>query len=77
MCIRDRLAGVRPPPAAAAMLALGLAPEVVVVPALGAAPPPWRWSRADVAVSLLHHGVYAAAVESSYRRCGACTSCRT
>ena len=49
------------------MLALGLAPEVVVVPALGAAPPPWRWSRADMAVSLLHHGVYAAAVEGSYR----------
>ena len=49
------------------MLALGLAPEVVVVPALGAAPPPWRWSRVDMAVSLLHHGVYAATVEGSGR----------
>jgi hypothetical protein len=49
------------------MLALALAPEVLVVPALGAAPPPWRWSPADIAVSLLHHGVYAATLESSYR----------
>ena len=61
------LAGVRPRPAAAAMLALGLAPEVVLVPALGAAPPPSRWSPTDAAVSLLHHGVYAATVEGSYR----------
>ena len=47
------LTGMRPPAAAAVMVALRLAPEVVVTPALGAAPPPWRWSRPDMARMLL------------------------
>jgi hypothetical protein len=61
------LAGARPRPAAAAVFALALVPEVVVVPALGAVRPPWRWSRAEMAVTLLHHGVYAAAVNGASR----------
>ncbi len=71
------LAGVRPPPAAAAMLALGLAPEVVVVPALGAAPPPWRWSRAAVAVCCCTTASTPRRSRAATGRCGACTSCRT
>jgi hypothetical protein len=58
------------------MVALRLAPEVVVTPALGAAPPPWRWSRPDMARSLLHHGVYAATAEGSTDCCAACPSRR-
>jgi hypothetical protein len=61
------LAGVRPRPAAAAVFGLALVPEVVVVPALGAVQPPWRWSRAEVALTLLHHGVYATVVNGAYR----------
>jgi uncharacterized protein YndB with AHSA1/START domain len=57
---------VRPGPAGAALFALALAPEIVVVPALGAAAPPWRWSAADAAVSVLHHGVYALTTNACY-----------
>jgi hypothetical protein len=59
-------AGVRPARAGGALLGLALLPEVLVVPALGAAPPPWRWSATDTAVSLLHHGVYAGTTNVVY-----------
>jgi transposase InsO family protein len=59
-------AGVRPAPAGAALLGLALLPEVLAVPALGAAPPPWRWSATDACVSLLHHGVYAGTTNAVY-----------
>ena len=58
--------GVRPAPAGGALFALAMLPEVVVVPALGAAPPPWRWSAVDTAVSVVHHAVYAAAANAAY-----------
>lgn len=61
-----RGAGARPAPAGATLLGLALLPEIVVVPALGAAPPPWRWSRADWAVTMLHHGVYAGTATAAY-----------
>lgn len=60
--------GVKPGPAGAALLTLALLPEVVVVPALGAAEPPWRWSAPDAAVSVLHHGVYAVVTNEAYGR---------
>jgi len=41
--------GVPPAPAGAALFALAMVPEIVVVPALGAAAPPWRWSATDAA----------------------------
>jgi hypothetical protein len=59
-------AGVRPAPAGGALLGLALLPEVLVVPALGAGPPPWRWSAADSAISVLHHGVYAGTTNAVY-----------
>lgn len=61
-----RKAGMPPAPAGAALFGLALLPEIVVVPALGATAPPWRWSAADWSVAALHHGVYAAATSSAY-----------
>ena len=58
--------GVEPAPAGAALFTLAMIPEIVVVPALGAAAPPWRWSATDAAVSVLHHGVYALATNAAY-----------
>jgi hypothetical protein len=63
--LRRRVAAV---PASAALLAAALAPELVVVPALGAAEPPWRWSAQEAAISILHHGVYAAATMLTLER---------
>ncbi|MQA76410.1 MAG: hypothetical protein GEU88_19145 [Solirubrobacterales bacterium] len=52
--------GLRVPYGAPALFAMALLPDFVVVPALGIAPPPWRWSPREIAVSALHHGVFAA-----------------
>ena len=51
----------RLPPRLAASFLLGasLIPELVVVPALGAADPPWNWSRYGAAQAIVHHAVYA------------------
>jgi Polyketide cyclase / dehydrase and lipid transport len=54
--------------AAAATFGLALVPEIVVVPALGAADPPWRWSLTETAISLGHHAVYAGTVVLAYER---------
>jgi hypothetical protein len=61
------LAGVRGPAAPVAFFAIGWLPELVVVPAAGAAPPPWRWGAKELAISAAHHAVYAAAGERTYR----------
>jgi uncharacterized protein YndB with AHSA1/START domain len=58
-------AGARPAPAGAALFGLALLPEIVIVPALGASAPPWRWSAVDWAVTCVHHGVYAATTTSA------------
>jgi hypothetical protein len=63
----DRV-GLPPRAAGAALFALAMAPELVIVPALGAAPPPRKWTRADAAVSVLHHAVFAAATDTAYVR---------
>src|SRR4051794_2126285 len=59
-------AGVPPVAAAAATAGLAMLPELVVVPATGAASPPWRWSGEEAAVSVLHHGVYVGTVVAVY-----------
>jgi uncharacterized protein YndB with AHSA1/START domain len=59
-------AGLKPGPAGAALFGLALLPDVVILPALGASEAPWRWSAADAAVTVLHHGVYAAATDAAY-----------
>jgi uncharacterized protein YndB with AHSA1/START domain len=52
------------------LFGIAMAPELVVVPALGATDPPWRWSRADAAVSVMHHAVFAAATSAAYETLG-------
>ena len=61
------LAGLRSAPAAGAFFALAWAPDLVGVPAAGAADPPWRWGAAEVVISAAHHAVYAAAGDAMYR----------
>jgi uncharacterized protein YndB with AHSA1/START domain len=43
-------------------------PDTAIVPAMGLAPAPWRWSRADVARTAVHHGVFALATASTFAR---------
>lgn len=38
---------------------IAAAPDAAVVPALRLAPPPWRWSAADLARTIGHHAVFA------------------
>jgi hypothetical protein len=61
------LAGLRGRAAAATFFAIAWTPDLVAVPAVGAAPPPWRWGAAETAISGLHHAVYAGAGEAVYR----------
>jgi hypothetical protein len=61
------VAGVRGAAAPAAFFATAWVPELIAVPAAGAAPPPWRWGALELAISAFHHGVYAAAGEGAYR----------
>ena len=61
------VAGVRGPAAPAAFFAIAWTPELIAVPAAGAAEPPWRWGTKEIVISALHHGIYAAAGERTYR----------
>jgi len=61
------LAGLRGPAAAGTFFAIAWSPDLVGVPAAGAAPPPWRWGLKELAISALHHVVYAGAAEAAYR----------
>ena len=53
--------GLREPAASAVFVPVAWAPDLAVVPALGAADPPWRWGAAELAISAWHHVVYVAA----------------
>ena len=61
-----RAAGLAPAPANAAVFGLALLPETVIVPAVGATDPPWRWSGVDWVVTTVHHGLYAATAGATY-----------
>jgi hypothetical protein len=52
-------AGVHEPLATALFLPIAWTPDLLVVPALGVADPPWRWGPAELAISALHHVAYA------------------
>jgi uncharacterized protein YndB with AHSA1/START domain len=54
--------------AGVALFALAVTPDAAVVPALGASRPPWKWTPAEAAVSVLHHAVFAAATNAGYSR---------
>jgi hypothetical protein len=60
----------RLPPLLAASFLLGasLIPELIVVPSLGAAEPPWKWSRQGAAQAIVHHAVYAVATAAILER---------
>jgi hypothetical protein len=51
-------------------LALGMLPELVLVPALSDVDPPWRWSAGEHAISLIHHAAYAVAAARTYNATG-------
>ena len=59
------LAGLGPRVAGAALFGAAMAPELVVVPALGGAKALWKWSAADRAISVLHHGVFTLATNTA------------
>jgi hypothetical protein len=40
--------------------------EQVMLPALGVAPPLWKWGVAEVAIDALHHAVYTLAAGAAY-----------
>jgi hypothetical protein len=61
------LVGLRGPAASAAWFTVVWSPDLIAVPAAGAAPPPWRWGLTETAISGFHHLVYAAAGERAYR----------
>jgi hypothetical protein len=61
------VAGLSPNAAAAAFFAVAWSPDLVVVPAAGAADPPWKWGVAETLISGAHHAVYAGAGEAAYR----------
>jgi len=60
-------AGLREPWATLAFFGLAWTPDVVVVPALSAADPPWRWPAIEWALSAWHHAVYAVAGSAAWR----------
>jgi hypothetical protein len=61
------LLGGRPVASPAAFLLVASLPDLALVPALGAAPPPWRWGAGELAISALHHAAYAASGEATWR----------
>lgn len=61
------VAGVHGRAAPAAFFAIAWTPDLVAVPAAGAAPPPWRWGPLELVISAAHHVVYAVAGEATYR----------
>ncbi len=47
---------------------MAAAPDAAVVPAMGLAPPPWRWTPADVARTIGHHAVFALVTHAAFSR---------
>jgi hypothetical protein len=63
LLVRPRLP---PRPAALVFFVGALAPDAVIAPAVGAAPPPWRWTATELVLSAAHHAVFAAATAAAY-----------
>ena len=59
-------AGLSPRAATAAHLTAIWGQEIVMLPALGVAPPITRWEKEEVAIDLFHHVVYATATGIAY-----------
>ncbi len=65
---RHRFASSGEPPvrAAAAHFLTVWSTEQVMLPALGVAPPFWRWGAKEVAIDAFHHLVYASSTGVAY-----------
>ena len=61
-------AGAGPRTGGVGLFAIAMTPDAAVVPALGAAPPPWKWTPVEAATSVLHHAVFAAVTNAAYLR---------
>ncbi|HJQ28118.1 MAG TPA: hypothetical protein VJ827_02170 [Rubrobacter sp.] len=59
-------AGLEGPGATAAHFGAVWGSEQVMLPALGVAPPFWKWGTKEVAIDTLHHLVYAGATSLAY-----------
>jgi hypothetical protein len=59
-------AGLREPVASGVFLGVSLLPDAAGLSAMGIAPPPWRWSATEVAVSVGHHAVFTLATGAAY-----------
>ncbi len=59
-------AGLDGPEAAGAHFAAIWPSALVMLPALGVAPPPWKWGAAELAIDAGHHLVYVAATSLAY-----------
>jgi hypothetical protein len=60
------LAGLRGIPAAAAHFTTVWGSSLVMLPALGVAPPPWEQDPRELGVDALHHAVYAGATGAAW-----------
>ncbi|MDP9188574.1 MAG: hypothetical protein M3O25_04925, partial [Actinomycetota bacterium] len=59
-------AGLRGPAAAGAHFAAIWPSAMVTLPALGVAPPPWKWGATELGIDALHHAVYVTATSVAY-----------
>lgn len=59
-------AGIAGPGAAVLHFLLVWGAELVTLPALGVAPPPWEWGSEELAIDMLHHGVYVTTTSLAY-----------
>jgi uncharacterized protein YndB with AHSA1/START domain len=57
-----------PRPRLPLLFGIAVAPDAAIVPAMGLAPPPWRWSAADMGRTVLHHAVFAVAAHEAFER---------
>ena len=59
-------AGLSGPAATGAHFAAIWPSALVMLPATGVAPPPWKWGAAELGVDALHHLVYVTATSVAY-----------
>ena len=63
-------AGLSGPAATGAHFAAIWPSALVMLPATGVAPPPWKWGAAELGVDALHHLVYVTATSAAYTALG-------
>jgi len=59
---------VKEPVASAVHFPIAWAPDLVGVPLLGLAEPPWKWGAVEVVLSGIHHAAFTAAASLAYDR---------